>query len=174
MGGIRITTSAAGIELRALDADDAEALHRVIADNRAHLTAGGDYEELVALDVQGVADMLAREDVAGYLFGVLEQEQLVGVVSLVPVDPPRYGCGYWLAQAATGRGIARASLRALLVHARDSLQATDVFAGISQGNTSSEKVIQAAGFTAVESFPTYTRFHIHLTDDLLRREASTS
>ena len=35
-------------------------------------------------------------------FGIYEFGQLVGNVALVPVDPPRFGLGYWLAALRSG------------------------------------------------------------------------
>lgn len=50
-------------------------------------------------------------------------------IDLVPVDPPKYGIGYWLGETHTGRGLATAACQEVLELARDQLAATDLFAG---------------------------------------------
>ncbi|MDQ0727965.1 GNAT family N-acetyltransferase [Microbacterium sp. W4I20] len=155
-----LVTTIDEVRLRPLGIGDVASLRKVVADNRAHLTAGGDYGDLVTLDHAGLADRLVRDDTAGFLFGIFEDNRLQGVVSLVPVDPPRYGCGYWLAEEATGRGLATASLRALIDHAHRAVGATEIFAGISHGNVRSEAVLSRAGFAPVEVFSSYTRYRL--------------
>jgi len=76
----------------------------------------------------------------------------------VPVDPPRYGLGYWLAEDATGHGYATAAVRALLDHAR-TLQATDVLAGVTHGNDRSVALLRRLGFARVAEFDSYDRYH---------------
>jgi ribosomal-protein-serine acetyltransferase len=83
---------------------------------------------------------------------------LIGRADLVPVDPPRYGLGYWLGEEATGHGYATAAVRALLDHAR-SLGATDVLAGVTHGNDRSVALLRRLGFARVAEFDAYDRYH---------------
>lgn len=157
-----IATALPGLVIRPLDSQDAPALSTLIDENRIHLTRHGDYRDLTTMSEQEVAKTLRNPDVSGHLFGVFENAVLRGVVSLVPVDPPRYGCGYWLAEPATGRSLATASMRALLDYARDRLAATDVYAGVTHGNEASVRLLKRLGFALVERFDAYSRFHISL------------
>lgn len=156
------TTATAGVTIRPLNASDAVEFHTLIQENRSHLTQNGDYSDLVEKGLAGIREMLLHADVSGYLFGIFEHAELVGVVSLVPVDPPRYGCGYWLAEAATGRGLATEALRSLIVYALHVLAATDIYAGVTHGNEASIDVLTRTGFVPVEVFETYSRFHLAL------------
>lgn len=157
-----IETALPGVTIRALGCADASDLAAVIRENVGHLTQHGDYLDLVAMDDDGLERMLSRSDVAGFYFGVFSAARLVGVVCLVPVDPPRYGCGFWLAEAATGRGMMTEALRALIAHAHDELAATDVFAGVTHGNVASVAVLERLGFERVVDFDSYARFHLDL------------
>ena len=157
-----IETALPGVTIRTLGCADASELAAVISANASHLTQHGDYVDLVAMDTDGLERMLARSDVAGFYFGVFSHTRLVGVVCLVPVDPPRYGCGFWLSEAATGRGMMTEGLRALIAHAHDHLAATDVFAGVTHGNAASVAVLERLGFERVVDFDSYTRFHLDL------------
>lgn len=158
-----ISTALPGVGLRALEVADAPVLASVISENVAHLTRHGDYVDLVAMDTDALERMLSRRDVAGFYFGIFSAARLVGVACLVPVDPPRYGCGFWLAEAATGCGVMTESLRALIAHAQDELAATDIFAGVTHGNTASTAVLERLGFARAADFGSYTRFRLDLT-----------
>src|SRR5688500_7238439 len=99
-----LPTSIPDLELRPLDPSEAGALHALIEANREHLTAHGDYTELVATDLaQLTLELIVESDLR---LGVYLKGHLIGQVDLVAVDPPRYGLGYWLAANATGRGFA--------------------------------------------------------------------
>ncbi|MDR2998751.1 MAG: GNAT family N-acetyltransferase [Microbacterium sp.] len=157
-----LPTTLPGVTIRPLGGADAAELHTLITANRDHLTRNGDFGDLVAEDRSGIEKMLRRDDVAGFLFGVFDGDRLAGVVSLVPVAPPKYGCGYWLAASATGHGLATEALRSLVMYARDAWVATDIFAGVTHGNASSIAVLERVGFTRSEEFETYSRFHLSL------------
>ncbi len=81
----------------------------------------------------------------------------------MPVDPPRFGCGYWLAESATGRGIAAEAMRSLIDSAQKDHGATDVFAGVTQGNPRSVVVLERLGFSVSDRFETYTRYRLSLS-----------
>lgn len=149
-----------GIVLRPLVAEHAEVHRRLVERNRGHLARSGDgWEE--QLSVHPAA--------GGARFGIWEDGELVGRVDLVAVAPPRYSIGYWLAEEATGRGIATEACRAAIDHARSALAATEVFAGIRHGNDRSAAVVQRLGFEPVVDFATYRRFHRWLVAPPARR-----
>lgn len=139
------------------------ALYDLIQENRTHLTAHGDYADLVAASLAALESQLTEGRGRSLQFGIFLRQKLIGRIDLVPVDPPRYGLGYWLARQSTGKGYATAALRALLDFARTDLQATDIYAGVTKGNWRSEAVLLRAGFLPVEIFEKYTRFHRALT-----------
>ncbi len=154
-------TQVDGLVLRPLGPGDANAYFAAVRASRDHLARGG-YEW---------ARSASREQVAGYLedpqdsntrFGVWRRGLFVGRVDLMPVAPPRYSIGYWLAEHAVGHGWATAACRAALHYARSMLEATDVFAGINHGNTRSVAVVRRLGFEHVVDFATYQRFHLRL------------
>ncbi len=155
-----IATPIEGLVLRPLRGSDAVALHALMAANRAHLTAHGDFATEVAASP---AEIAAELDADGphRRFGIVRHGQLIGRIDLIAVDPPRYSLGYWLAEAATGQGFALASLWALCEVARQ-LGASDLYAGVSHGNGRSVRLLQRAGFVPVERFERYTRFHLAL------------
>jgi RimJ/RimL family protein N-acetyltransferase len=155
-----IRTDRPDLTLRLLADSDCESLLRLLAENRAHLTAHGDYLEQVSMSGDALrADLAANDKLR---FGIFVRDELVGRIDLVPVDPPRYGLGYWLARHATGSGHATLALRALLDHARDQLRACDIFAGVTHGNAPSEALLRRTGFVPVARFDTYNRFHRNL------------
>ena len=157
-----LATSIPGLALRKAAADDAAALFALVQQNRIHLTALGDYAELVAMSPTDIeADLSAGKTLA---FCIMHEQAIVGRADLIAVDPPRYGIGYWLAPAATGRGFATAAVRTLADHARSELGASDLYAGVTHGNIRSVAVLERAGFRHVTDFERYARFHLALVE----------
>ena len=155
-----ITTAKAQLILVPLTTDHCEAVYELVQRNRCHLTAHGDYAELVAASQEAVRAALEEKRDNGLRLGIFLGAVLIGCMDLVAVSPPRYGLGYWLAAEATGKGYATAALNALIDFARTELKATDIFAGVTHGNRPSVAVLERAGFLPIE---TYTRFHCSLT-----------
>ena len=141
----------------------AAAMYDLVQENRAHLTAHGDYTEHVAASPETLHAELCQSASENLRFAILLNHKLIGRMDLVPVDPPRFGVGYWLAQSATGRGYATAALKALMHFARADLHATDIFAGVRHSNQRSRALLERAGFLPVVDFEKYTRFHCALT-----------
>ena len=155
-----LVTSIPGLALRKAAADDAAALFALVQQNRTHLTAFGDYAELVAMSPADIeADLSAGKTLA---FCILHEQAIIGRADLIAVDPPRYGIGYWLASGATGKGFATAAVAALAQEARDALGASDLYAGVTHGNAKSVAVLERAGFRHVTDFERYARFHLAL------------
>jgi RimJ/RimL family protein N-acetyltransferase len=158
-------TAVAGLELRPLLPGDADRYHALVQQNRAHLTAHGDYLDEVAASVDDVRRELARTAVDPPLaFGIWWDDALIGRCDLVPVDPPRYGLGYWVGASIQGRGLASAAVAALLDYAQTRCAATDVFAGVTHGNERSAALLRRLGFVEAATFERYTRFRRRLGD----------
>lgn len=156
-----IPTAIPGLTLRELVHRDAPDLLAAIADNRAHLTAFGDYAELSAMTLaQLEAELAAADDKTR--FGIFHDGQLVGRADLIAVDPPNYGIGYWLAAHATGKGYATAAVAALVDQARRLPGAAALYAGVTHGNQRSIAVLERVGFRQVARFERHARFHLAL------------
>jgi RimJ/RimL family protein N-acetyltransferase len=155
-----LPTAAPDLTLRELVPEDAARLHAVVQANQSHLTAHGDYASLVAASVDILAAELA--DRSQRRFGIFLGAELIGRADLIPVDPPRYGLGYWLARSATGHGYATQALAALLRIAANDLRATEIYAGVTYGNIRSERLLRRLGFAQVALFDTYSRFRLDL------------
>ena len=156
-----LRTGISALVVSPLNEGHALALYDLVQENRSHLTAYGDYADLVAASLEALEAQLAEG--TNLQFGIFLHQKLIGRVDLVPVAPPRYGLGYWLARRSMGKGYATAALKALLEYARTDLQATGVYAGVTNGNWRSAAVLERAGFLPVEVFEKYTRFHRALT-----------
>jgi RimJ/RimL family protein N-acetyltransferase len=160
---VELVSPAFGLVLRELSLSDAVAYHQTVQANRDFLTRLGDYIDEVEVPV----DELARrfEDPADHSlkFGIWIGGGLVGHVALVHREPPRWGLGYWLSEAATGRGLATDAVACVLAHARNSLGATEVLAGVTHANVKSVGVLERLGFTERERFDTYTRYGLAFT-----------
>jgi RimJ/RimL family protein N-acetyltransferase/predicted N-acetyltransferase YhbS len=156
------------LRLRHLDARDAGEYHALVRRNAAHLTRLGDYRDEVAATPDDVTARLSEP--APLRYGIFLGGRLIGCADLVPVDPPRYGLGYWLSEDATGHGYATAAVRALLDHAR-TLGATDVLAGVTHGNARSVALLRRLGFARVAEFDSYDRFHLSLVPVIRLLEA---
>lgn len=159
---VELTTSKRSLCLRELTDQYAAEYFALVRTNAEHLTARGDYRDEVAATLDDMRAGLGEPTDLPVRFGVFDDDVLVGRVDLVPVDPPRFGLGYWLASRATGRGYATRSVATLLAYAADALGATDVYAGVTHGNTPSEAVLKRLGFERSARFETYTRWHLAL------------
>jgi RimJ/RimL family protein N-acetyltransferase len=154
-----LATALADLTLRSLEKADARALYELVQENRLHLTALGDYAELVSMSFEQLDAELASAAASNLRFGIFLAGALIGSADLVPVDPPRYGLGYWLAKDATGKGYATGALGRLLAFARDELRASDIYAGVTYGNHRSQALLGRLGFLPVAEFERYTRYH---------------
>lgn len=159
----QIETLAPELRLRPLLATDAGDYHSLVQANAKHLTRFGDYQDEVAATQREIAAALADEQSPPLRYGIILVSELVGRVDLVPVEPPKYGLGFWLSQPVTGRGYATAAVAALITHAATSLGATEVLAGVTHGNDKSVALLQRVGFEAVADFDDYGRYRLLLT-----------
>lgn len=159
-----LKTTIPSLSLGPLTEHHSSALYELIQQNRSHLTAHGDYTELVALPMEALAAELTETSNRTLRFGIFLEQELIGRVDLIAVDPPRYGLGYWVGGRSTGKGYATAALQALLDFARAELRATDVFAGVTHGNSRSTSLLERTGFVPIATFEKYTRFRRNLVE----------
>jgi RimJ/RimL family protein N-acetyltransferase len=160
MTGLMLPTEVHGLTLRAHVPGDAEPLQRLLHHNSEHLLANGDYgAEIVSTVAYWREEFAANGGTSAppYSFGMwFDDALMVGRVVLVPVEPPQYGVGYWVAKTHQGKGFATAGLRAIVAYA-GSLGGTDVVAGVNHGNPASRHILELCGFVEVADCATYTR-----------------
>ena len=159
---LRLMTATPGLEVREHTTADAGVYYELVQANRNHLTRHNDYTELVASTREATERRFAAPTSGSVRCGVWKDERLIGHVTLVHGEPPRWGVGFWLAENATGRGYMTASLAALSDHAKRELDATEVLAGVTHGNHRSSAVLARLGFVPIAEFPTYTRHRLRL------------
>lgn len=169
MDAIRLRTERLNLVLYPFTLADVPGHLALVQANAAHLTRFGDYQEDVSLDLAGWMERFAQPHDRDGLFRIVMESVPVGLIHLVPVDPPRFGLGYWLAESATGHGYATAAVKAIVVYAREQRGATDVFAGVTHGNEKSSAVLARCGFQQVADFDHYTRWHRQVSDERIER-----
>lgn len=151
-----------GIVLRRLTPAHANAYFDLIDRNREHLTRFGDYEDEKNATLEWVVESLASRADENVRFGIWRAGDLIGRADLISRAAGRFVLGYWLGAEYTGRGYATAACRALIDYGRDALGATEIYAGVTHGNTKSVAVLQRLGFERVAEFDTYTRFCLRI------------
>ena len=157
MSARTIALNADGVTLRSLLPQDAPAYRALLLRNAEYL--GPDYADDIAASEAEHAARLASNPDPPLMFGIIADGPLIGRIDLVAVDPRRFGLGYWVSEERTGEGIASAAVAAIVEYAHGWLGATDVYAGVSHGNTASERVLHHNGFERVRRFDAYDRFH---------------
>ncbi len=138
-----------GLQLRQLTADDAEAMFRLVDDNRPHLSRFGEQIADKYPTVNCVRDSLS--DAGRWRFGIWAnctgRPALAGVISLLPVpDTQLHEVGYWLGAEHTGQGYARRSLSRLAEQLFKEDRTKGLLAYVAVGNTASVEVVRAADF----------------------------
>jgi ribosomal-protein-serine acetyltransferase len=159
---LELQTEVLGLVVREHIPADAGVYYELVQANRTHLNRHGDYNELVASTREETERRFATPPGGSVRCGIWKDERLIGHVTLVHREPPRWGLGFWLAEDATGHGYMNASVAALLGYARNQLGATEVFAGVTHGNERSAAVLTRLGFVAGADFPNYTRYRLRL------------
>jgi ribosomal-protein-serine acetyltransferase len=138
-------------QLRLTEVADAEELNEAVEANRAYLArwmpwAGGQTLENTRAFIQ-----TSRSDYAadrGINLVIVEDQRIVGTVGCHRVDPENRSAslGYWIAEAAQGRGTVTIAARALLDHVfgHRKLNRVDIHAGVE--NRRSRAVAERLGF----------------------------
>jgi ribosomal-protein-alanine N-acetyltransferase len=140
-------------ELTPLRAEHAPAVLEFELANRgyfaAHITDRGDaYFEQFA---DRFAALLAEQDAGICAFHLLLDADgaVLGRFNLVDIEDGVAELGYRVAQHATGRGVATATVRELCELAPDRYGVRTLRAAVADQNTASQRVLTKAGFTAV-------------------------
>jgi ribosomal-protein-serine acetyltransferase len=138
--------------LRLLDESDAPELYAVIDANRDHLArwmpwAGGQTLDGTLAFIARTREQLAGND--GFQTTVVEDGRIVGVIGFHSVSW-QSRCtvvGYWLAEAAQGRGIMTEAVRALVEHAFASWRLHRVEIRAALDNSRSRAIPERLAFT---------------------------
>lgn len=146
-----------------LTAADSEDYYELVQRSRAHLTAYGDYADVVVASLAAVREELSRLPTGRHRLAVRYDGRLAGRIDLIAVDPPRYSIGYWLGVDAVGRGLATQACGRLIEYAGTELGATEIYAGVTHGNERSVALLTRLGFDRAERFDGYTRFRLVIT-----------
>lgn len=158
-----LPTPIPGVSLRVLTPADSVDYRALLQANRAHLTRHGDFTDQIRASEGEIEQALAHPGKKERAYGIWLHGTLVGQASIIAAAPPHYSLGYWLAQTATGQGLASAACATLIERSSTVLGATDMFAGVTHGNHASVALLRRLGFTPVAECVTYTRFHLALT-----------
>jgi [ribosomal protein S5]-alanine N-acetyltransferase len=160
---------------RLISPADAAGLAELLTANRAFLmpfeplrsegyfTAGG--------QLAGITDALQRHADGVILPHVIvDADRIVGRITLNGiVRGPLLSCsvGYWLAEPATGRGLATAALREIAGIAFGELGLHRIQAETLLHNVASQRVLQRNGFVRIGMAPAYLRIQGRWQDHIL-------
>jgi ribosomal-protein-alanine N-acetyltransferase len=154
-----------GVVLRELRGTDAAAVAAAYVKNRTHLAAWEptrDESFFTVAGQQAEVDLQLASAIAGGSFPlVLESgEAIVGrfILSGVVRGPfQSANLGYWVDAELTGRGLATATVAAIVRIARDDLGLHRIQAATLPNNTGSQRVLERNGFTHIGFAPNYLR-----------------
>jgi ribosomal protein S18 acetylase RimI-like enzyme len=142
------------MSVRRLTADDAAAWQglRLQALQDAPTAFASSYEEEKDRSLDDVRNMLAGKD--GAVFGGFAGTTLACVASVHRESGRKMAhraCvwGVYAAPEARGTGLARAAMRALIVHARDELQVEFLSLGVNVNNAPALRLYEALGFERI-------------------------
>jgi [ribosomal protein S5]-alanine N-acetyltransferase len=165
---LELETTVPGLMLRQLTESDAAHVYGLVQRNIAHLTALGDYSEIVSMSLDEVLSEIHHCPPSSLQLGLFLNGELVGRVDLNSPKPGTCVLGYWIDAAHTGRGFVQAAGWVVVAYVRDVLKANDMWAGVKSTNLASVAVLERLGFELVETLPTHLRFR------LLLRQLSSS
>ncbi len=155
-----IPTDLSGLNLIELTLDNAQDYYRLVDQNRDHLTQHGDYLDMKQATLESVINDLSDPADENAKFGIWLNHTLIGRADLSPRAPGHFVIGYWLGSEYTGNGYATIACKALIQYGQDRFGATNVFAGVTKGNTASEALLGRLKFEQVEVRRTYTLFQL--------------
>ena len=160
---------------RALELDDAPALARIVRENREFLAPWEPLREERSFTEDGqrdeIADALERARLGLTVPRVIvEGGDVVGRITLNNVVRGAFqssSLGYWLAEGATGRGLATAAVGEMLHLAFEELGLHRVEAGTLVHNVASQRVLERSGFVRYGLAPRYLRIAGRWQDHVL-------
>ena len=150
---------------RLIRPDDAPALAAVLRDNREFLAP---WEPV--RDEAYFTDAGQQEVIAGLLLGydqgttlphvIVDGDELVGRITLTAIARGPFqsaSLGYWVAEAANGRGLATKAVRTIARLAFEDLHLHRLEAGTLVHNAASQLVLQRNGFIRFGTAPKYLK-----------------
>jgi len=147
-----------GLHLRALVLDDAVLLVQATSGEAAPSLWGPRPAGPYSLP-DARAALAAWDPAAGGQFslGVLDGQQLLGAVGLMPGQPGSAELAYWIRPGQRGRGIASRAVQAVTLWAHRSLAIPRIWLEIDPGNEPSLRVAQRAGYHFEQRLPRHCR-----------------
>lgn len=137
--------------LRLLEESDAEELYAVIAANRAYLSRWMPWAPNQTLEGTLAFIRASRRQLAdnqGFQTAVIQADGIVGVLGFHQIDWPNRSTtiGYWIAEAAQGRGTITRAVGALVTHAFQVWKLNRVEIQAAVGNERSRAIPRRLGF----------------------------
>jgi RimJ/RimL family protein N-acetyltransferase len=147
-----------GLRLRALVPDDAALLAEATSGETAPTLWGPRPAGPYSLP-DARAALAAWAPAAGGQFslGVLDGQQLLGAVGLMPDQPGSAELAYWIRPEQRGRGIASRAVQAVTLWVHRSLAIPRIWLEIDPGNEPSLRVAQRAGYHFEQRLPQHCR-----------------
>ena len=140
-----------GWRLRLLEETDAEDLYATVDANRDHLArwmpwAAGQTLEGTLAFIRSTRRQLANND--GFQTAIVEEGRIIGMVGFhgVSWDHRSTSIGYWLAEAAQGRGIMTRAVRALADYAFTVWELDRIEIRAAVDNKRSRSIRNGSGF----------------------------
>ena len=136
-----------GVELRRLDAEDAEALQKVIERNRDRLRMWMWWTDGSTVETTRQFIQLAIDRELDDPLGLVVDGELVGAMGAQadPISGNRE-IGYWIGSSHEGRGIVTRATRALIDHVFAELDCHRITIRAGTGNTKSRAIAERLGF----------------------------
>lgn len=154
-----VETAKPDLILAGLGMSDAADLYRLVQKNSAHLTALGDYHEVVGLSDEETAEQLSSIPDDSLVMGLFLDGDLIGRADLNSPKEGVYVLGYWVDREHTGRGYTSAACDALINHAIGNHGAREFWAGVKEINKPSIVILEKLDFRLVERLPTHLRYY---------------
>lgn len=150
-GFLLLQTEREGVTLRTLatDRDDLE-YYRAIEENRAHLNRHGNATSKKYRTLQNVK--MARLETGNKIrLGIWDGNDFKGTINARPSSDGReVEIGYWVRYGALGEGYATIAVKAFTDYLKPRF--TRIFAEVHKDNEDSIKVMERAGYHAVDEF----------------------
>jgi ribosomal-protein-serine acetyltransferase len=148
-----------------LSADDIDAYYALVDTNRDHLTQYGDYSTMRSATRVSVSEELMNASADRTRMGLWNDDALIGRIDLHEKEPGKFVLGYWLGSSYTGHGYATIACRAIIAYAGEAMDASEIYAGVTKGNTPSEALLARLGFRHIADMGSYNRFILCLNGD---------
>ena len=168
--------------LRLVTVDDAAALVELLTRDREFMAPWGPERPDGYYTVEGQRDVLEKA-LDGHARGVtvplviVDDGHVVGRITLNDIVRGAFqstALGYWVTEAANGRGLATAAVRDTLAYAFGELGLHRVEASTLPGNIRSQRVLKRNGFVWFAVAPDYLRIGRRWQDHVLFQKVNPS